>query len=108
MENVSSLLFPAIVVGALIFVIYRFSRYGGIVGLMYGKRHEKVGEFSLRSRISRSKFILYRLEGDSIGTKGDLVLELRSASVGSIQSFPFRLTETDLKELRDLLDEALS
>lgn len=108
MENASSLLFPTIVAAALVFVIYRFTRYGGFIGLMYGKRHEKVGEVSLRSRISRSKLILYRLEADSIGAKGDLILELRSASVGSIQSFPLRLTEADLKELRSLLDDAES
>ena len=98
--------FTAIIATVLSFVIYRFSRYGGIIGLMYGRRHETLGDVELPMRFGSGKLTLYRLEPDRLGAEQDYALELRTHAGTSWHSIPFRISREKARELIDLLNKA--
>lgn len=75
-ENVFPLLFILVIATVLAFVLYRFFKYGGVIGLVYGRRHQTIGEIDLDSRIGKHKVVIHRLEPDGLGVSRQKAHEL--------------------------------
>ncbi|HTR01132.1 MAG TPA: hypothetical protein VMH83_14125 [Candidatus Acidoferrum sp.] len=100
--------FYAIIAIVVVSFVYKIVRYGGFKAAMFGASIKRtIGEVSdSGSRFGRLTLKVHELE-DSKGEKA-VGLELVAKTIGSYSMTPVTLDRTEVKNLIDLLNRAIS